>query len=309
MNMRKVAVRILPISTVLGMAGLLVAGALVTNCGGSQGVRTGTAGNAGTAGTTGSAGTGPGTAGTTGSAGTVGTGGAAFSCSPASVLDCTGPGLVTFHASDGTITSFSTQEWSSGAGKFCDATGLRGAIYGYNDGMTAVDGGAVSTNGQTVDTSGTRTLNLTWTAEPAGWAGGGLSFDSCVNADAFNALQFMATVTSGSMTGCAFQVGLATQDERPTTQTMPPGGTCDSSAGSCYRYPTVSNLADPTTSGMTYTLPFSTFTTAATLVVPAQKQIVGIQWQVNSAAPTVDGGSQVPCVVTVAVDDIKFVTM
>jgi hypothetical protein len=302
--MSKSALKILPVSMALGVVGMLAAG-----CGGSQGSRTGTAGSTGTG--TGVAGTsGAGTAGNSGTAGTTGSGGsggAPYSCSPASTLDCTGPGLVTFTATDSSITSFSTQEWSNTAGKFCDSTGLRGAIYGYNDGHTAADGGTVSSNAQTVDTTGNRTFKLTWDAEPGGWAGGGLSFDSCVNAGPYTGLQFTATVVSGSMTGCAFQVGLATQDERPTSQMSPPGGTCDSTMKTCYQYPTVGNLPDPGTAGMTYTLPFSMFTTTATLAAPAQQQIVGIQWQVNSGAPTTDGGPQPACVVGVAIDDVKFV--
>ena len=279
--MRKAAVRILPISMTLGLAGALALG-----CGGSQGSRTGTAG-------------------TTGSGG----GAAPYTCTPASTLDCTGSGLITYALADGTITSFSMQEWSNTAGKFCNATGLRGAIYGYNDGHAAVDGGGVSSNSQNVDTTGNRVLSLNWDAEAAGWAGGGLSFDSCVNASAFTALQFTATVTAGSLANCQFQVGLATQDERPTTQMSPPGGTCDpNGSSSCYRYPTVMNLADPGASVMTYTLPFSSFMMSTPQSsVPPQNQLVGIQWQVNDAAPSTDGGAQMPCVVSIAIDDIKFV--
>jgi hypothetical protein len=305
--MRKAAVTIFSFSMAAGVVGVLAMG-----CGGSQGSRTGVAGNVGTAGNTGTAGSsGPGTAGTTGGAGTTGSAGSgsAYSCSPASTLDCTGPGLITYKPADGTITSWSAQEWSNTAGKFCNATGLRGAIYGYNDGHAAVDGGGVSSNSQNVDTSTTRFLVLNFDAEAAGWAGGGLSFDSCVNATAFNALQFTATVTAGSLANCQFQVGLATQDERPTTQTSPPGGTCDpNGSSSCYRYPTVMSLADPGASGMTYTLPFSTFMMSTpTSSVPPQQQMVGIQWQVNDAAPAADGGAQMPCVVSIAIDDIKFV--
>jgi len=70
------------------------------------------------------------------------------------------------------------------------------------------------------------------------------------------------------------------------------------------------NLADPGASVMTYTLPFSSFMMSTPQSsVPPQNQLVGIQWQVNDAAPSTDGGAQMPCVVTVAIDDVKFVKM
>ena len=40
------------------------------------------------------------------------------------------------------------------------------------------------------------------------------------------------------------------------------------------------------------------------------KQVVGIQWQANSAAPVdPDGGAQLGCNVEIRIDDIKFITM
>jgi hypothetical protein len=307
MSMRKAAVRILPISTVLGMAGLLVAGALVTNCGGSQGVRTGTAGNAGTAGTTGAAGTGPGTAGTTGSGGS-GTGGSGtpYSCSPASALDCTGAGLITFTATTGDITNFSSQEWSNTAGKWCDATGLRGSVFGYN--MPTVDDAGVSIGGSAAGDNTAHNLKLTLGVAPGSYAGGGLSFDSCVAVPStFTKLTFTATIESGSLDGCVWQVSLQTQDQRPTDQNSPPGGLCDKTLGSCFNYPAVMNLPIPApgTTPTPYTLALSSFTASVAPTKDPTQQIVGIQWQANSAAPP-DGGSQIGCNVVLGIDDIAF---
>ncbi len=58
---------------------------------------------------------------------------------------------------------------------------------------------------------------------------------------------------------------------------------------------------------MTVTVPFANFTQNAEATMA--KQVVGIQWQANSAAPLdPDGGSQLGCTVEIRIDDIKFVT-
>jgi hypothetical protein len=157
-----------------------------------------------------------------------------------------------------------------------------------------------------VDTAA-RNLKLTLGVAPGSYAGAGISFESCVDASAFNAFQFSASITSGSLDGCVWQVQLQTQDQRPTTQTSPTGGTCDATATTCYRFPAAINLAVPTATPMTVTLPFADFTLNAEATMA--KQVVGIQWQANSAAPLdPDGGTQLGCNVEIRIDDIKFVT-
>ena len=42
-------------------------------------------------------------------------------------------------------------------------------------------------------------------------------------------------------------------------------------------------------------------------MAPMAKQLVGIQWQANSASPP-DGGTQMGCNVELRIDDIKFIT-
>ena len=85
--------------------------------------------------------------------------------------------------------------------------------------------------------------------------------------------------------------------------------TCDPDAGaSCYRFPAATNLTAPTgTTPIPLMAMFSGFGPAA-VGAPAQQQIVGIQWQANSAPPAdPDGGSQLGCTAVLRLDDIKFI--
>jgi hypothetical protein len=101
-------------------------------------------------------------------------------------------------------------------------------------------------------------------------------------------------------------VSLQTQDQRPTSQGSPPGGTCDQDAGSCYNYPVVTGLAVPAMGTATpYTIPLSSFTATVTPTKTPTQQLVGIQWQVNSGPPQ-DGGAQIGCNVVLGIDDIAF---
>jgi hypothetical protein len=242
---------------------------------------------------------GNGTAGMTGG----GTGGVVVNqCPNGGVLDCTAPLMLT----DGVVTDFSAMQWSASLGKYCDASGLRGSPFGFV-GVTTGDAGQVYSGAATVDTTA-RNLKITLGVAPGSYAGAGISFESCVDASTFNAIQFSAAITSGSLDGCVWQVQLQTQDQRPTTQTSPSGGTCDSTMTTCYRFPAATNLAVPGATPMTVTVPFANFTQNAEATMA--KQVVGIQFQANSAPPVdPDGGSQLGCTVEIRIDDIKFITM
>ncbi len=282
----------------VAVAGGLSVLAVATNCGGSGGgSRGGSGGTTGLGGTTGGLG-GNGTAGMTGG----GTGGVVVNqCPNGGVLDCTAPLML----ADGVVTDFSAMQWSASLGKYCDSSGLRGSPFGFV-GVSTSDAGQTLGGMAAVDTTA-RNLKLTLGVAPGSYAGAGISFESCVDASAFNAFQFSASITSGSLDGCVWQVQLQTQEERPTTQTSPSGGTCDATAMTCYSFPAAINLAAPTATPTTVTVPFADFTlnTSATMA----KQVVGIQWQANSAPPVdPDGGAQLGCNVEIRIDDIKFVT-
>lgn len=301
--MRTPTTGLLKVSMFVAVAGGVAALAVATNCGGSSGgtPRAGAGGTTGSGGsTTGGLGgtTGGGSGGVTGG----GTGGVTVNACPnGGVLDCTAPLML----GDGVVTDFSAMQWSASLGKYCDSSGLRGSPFGFT-GVATGDAGQVYSGMASVDTTA-RNLKLSLSVAPGSYAGAGLSFESCVDASSYNALQFSASIMSGSLDGCVWQVQLQTQDQRPTTQTSPTGGTCDTTAGTCYRFPAAINLAAPTATPTTVIVPFANFTlnTEATMA----KQVVGIQWQANSAAPLdPDGGSQLPCTVEIRIDDIKFVT-
>jgi hypothetical protein len=301
--MRNQVAKVVRLSALVVTGGALSFAVFFSNCGGSTGTRTGTAGN-GAAGTTGSAGT-TGTAGATGTAGVTGTGGAAGKnvCTPKPDLTCGASTSITLP--DGHVTDFSMTEWSVPNGKYCNAAGLQGSIFSYSGGPAPEDGGLMSSNSQGVDAPAGN-FRLTLAVGSAGYAGGGISFDGCVDASAFNALRFSAWLPSGDVSGCTFKAQLQTFEQRPTTQG--PAGGCDPDAGaSCYRFPASVSLtlaATPTT----FTLPFAELTTAATHVNPIPGQLVGLQWQLESGAAMEDGGVQPSCMGEIRIDDIAFVT-
>jgi len=294
--------RIVRVSMFVAMSGGLAALALTANCGGSSGgsTRPGSGGTTGVGGFT-SAGSGGTTGGGSGGMTGGGTGGVVVNqCPNGGTLDCTNPVML----SDGLVTDFSAMQWSTALGKYCDASGLRGSPFGFV-GSTLTDGGATPGGMASVDTTA-RNLKLNLVVAPGSYAGAGISFESCVDASSFNTFQFTASITAGSLDGCVWQVQLQTQEQRPVTQTSPPGGTCNPDAGSCYAFPAAPNLTIPTATPMTITLPFTAFTTNPSMA-PMAKQLVGIQWQANSAAPP-DGGTQAGCNVEIRIDDIKFIT-
>jgi hypothetical protein len=213
------------------------------------------------------------------------------SCPLGGTLDCTSAGALTL-ATDGVVTDFSATDWNATTGKWCDAHGLDGSVFSY--------AGTGSTSAAVVDATA-RNLKLNFTVGATDYAGGGLTFDSCVNATAFNAVQFTAAVTAGSLSGCTLQVQVQTQDQRASTATNPSGGTC---ASNCYRYPAYAIATAPPATPMTFTQFFSGFSNPASSAIPTRTQIVGLQWQVNSG----NSGAGT-CTVELRIDDIKFLTM
>jgi hypothetical protein len=249
-----------------------------------RGGSTGAAG-AGRGGTTGAAGRGGSAAGTSGTAGSSGNN----TCPAGGKLDCTAAGALDLPA-DGQIVDFSAAQWNDTTSRWCDAHGLDGGLSSF--------AGTGSTATADVDTTA-RNLQLNLKVAANGYAGGRLNFDSCVDARNFNTLQFTASISMGSLTGCVWQVQLQTQDERPTTQT-PMGGTCNATMETCERYP-AATLTAATATATTYNVRFTAFNNPAMSTVPTPSQIVGLQWQANSS----NGGS---CTVELRIDNIKFVT-
>jgi len=281
--MRNRLAKVVRLSALVAMGGALSFAVFFSNCGGSGGMRTGSAGTSGAAGSAGT--TGSGGSGGSGTAGVTGSGGR-FTCANEQVLNCS----AALTLMNGHVTTFSPEEWSPTDGKYCNASGLRGSVFSYSGGPE-VDGGVMSANSHGVDAPA-ENFRLSLTAGTEGYAGGGISFDHCVNASASGALRFKAWVASGDTAGCTFKAQLQTFEQRPTTQ-GPPGG-CDPDAGSCYNFPTA--VITLTTSSQVFTIPFGDFS-ASTLPAPAQ--LVGLQWQVNSSSGA--------CTVELRLDDVAFI--
>jgi hypothetical protein len=225
--------------------------------------------------------------GTTGSAGATGAGGG--SCPLGGRLDCTAAGSLDITGT-GQIVDFSTGQWNATTGKFCDSQGLDGSLSSF--------AGTGSTAAAVVDTTA-QNLKLNFMVTAGQYAGGRVNFDSCVDARAFNAIQFTASVTAGSLNGCAWQLQVQTQDQRPTTATNPTGGTC--TATTCERYPAAA-LAAATATATTFTTRFTALSNPANSAVVTASQITGLQWQVNSS-----NGTGV-CTVELHIDNVQFVT-
>ena len=223
--------------------------------------------------------------------GSAGAAGGPYSCPLGGTLDCSMAGSLDM-TPGGQIVDFSALEWNTTTMKWCDVNGLDGDLFAYA-------GTAPSSSTAVVDTTA-RNLRLNFNVSAGQYAGGGVSFDSCVDASSFNAVSFTASVTTGSLTGCVWQVQLQTQDQRPSTLIDPTGGTCNTAgAGGCYRYP-AATLAMPVAA--TYVVPFTSFNNPASSAIPTAMQIVGVQWQANSASGT---GT---CTVELHIDDVRFVT-
>jgi hypothetical protein len=192
---------------------------------------------------------------------------------------------------DGLVADFSPAQWNATTAKFCDAHGLDGGLSFY--------AGTGSTAMAAVDTTA-QSLKLNFTVSAGQYAGGRLNFDSCVDARMFNSIQFTASLTAGSLTGCVWQVQLQTQDQRPMTATNPSGGTC--TAATCERYP-AATLTAPTATAAMVTTRFTAFDNPANSMIATAGQISGIQWQVNSG----NNGSGT-CTVELHIDNVRFVT-
>ncbi len=145
-------------------------------------------------------------------------------------------------------------------------------------------------------------LKLNFMVTAGQWAGGRVNFDSCVDASGFNSIQFTASVTAGSLTGCVWQVQLQTQNQRPTTLTNPMGGTCNATTTTCERYPAAA-LTAPTATAAPVTVRFTAFDNPAGATSTTATQITGLQWQVNSG----NNGSGT-CTVELRIDNVRFIT-
>jgi len=292
--MEKTAVKVrryLIISGVLGLA------ASAAGCGGSSGDRGTTGGVIDTGGTPAPIGGVIGTGGTPASVGgviatagtptplggTPATGGATGAAGTPAGLLCP-PGVAPTSTE---ITNFTSTEWNAITQKF--GTGaVVGGKFDYN-------GAAGSTMASSVDSTN-HTLVLSGNVNPGDYAGGGLSFDECVNAAAYSGVQF---TLGGTTAGCDLIFNVQTFDEKPAGVNQVGG--CLSG---CYSFP---NVKLASASGP-MTVPFSTLTGGQLLVATAiQNEMVGLQWQFQSPAPVGDGGQPGCTGIALTITNVSFV--
>ena len=212
---------------------------------------------------------------------------APFVCGTTNTLDCTKAVML---MPDGHVTNFSAAEYTTASGKWCDASGFHGSTFSFKG------NGANDSNSVTVDAAD-GSMKLALSVSAGSYGGGGLAFEACLDATVFTGVQFSIAVSSGSLTGCSYQLQLQTFEQRPMSQN-PPGG-CDINTTSCYSFPSATGLPAPSTDPTMPTLvkvPFSQFGAS---VMPAPAQLVGLQWQVNSSSGA--------CTVELRIDDIDFI--
>jgi len=227
------------------------------------------------AGTAGGAGGAPAITGVAGMAGRT--------CPLGGMLDCSSAGAL--YLANGQITDFSDLDWDGTTGQLCGTAGVRGRLFSF--------GGPGSSSGAAAVDTAAHDLKLN--VRVTSWAGGGVIFESCVNATSFSSVRFTATLTAGSLSGCTWQVQLQTQNQRASTDLDPTGGTCTSN---CYAYPAVV-LAPPGAAETVYDEPFKLFSAPSAPSIPTESQLVGVQWQVTSASPQ-------GCSAELHIDNIAF---
>jgi hypothetical protein len=214
----------------------------------------------------------------------VGTGGAPGSggTTAGGYNNCANP-ISPANKTSGGVTDFT--DWDAGTVRWGSSAGLNGTVFAYagtNASMTTppkVEGSPLG-------------LHLVGSVPTGGaYAGGGLTFLSCVKSTGFTRISFQAY---GTAANCNIELQLQTFDQRPTDQD-PPGG-C---TGTCYTFPRFSQVGSPTAApGTTVTKLLTDFTNWSATTSPTQ--LVGIQWQFTS------NGSGT-CTPNVTFTNIKFV--
>jgi hypothetical protein len=147
----------------------------------------------------------------------------------------------------------------------------------------------------TVDTTN-QDLVLSGSVAAGDYAGGGMSFDACVNTTTYTGVQF---TLGGTVAGCDLYFDVQTFSEKPAGAGQVGGCTTG-----CYVFP---NTKLTSTTGAV-TVHFTDL--AGGLPAPASiaNEIVGLQWQFQSPAPVGDAG-QLGCTgINLTVTNVSFVS-
>jgi len=173
---------------------------------------------------------------------------------------------------------------------------LTGHTFGYVGAMTN-DAGVMSKVTASIDTA-KMDLELKGIVNPADYAGGGMSFDTCVDSTMWTGIQF---TLGGTADGCTLQFQLQTESQEPPSNK----GTCTSS--SCYAFPK-EQIQVPATPAVVV-VRFADLANTGSPALPAdfEKEMFGLQWHFQSAAPP-DGGVQTGCSPDVTITNVMWTT-
>ena len=128
------------------------------------------------------------------------------------------------------------------------------------------------------------------------YAGGGMTFDQCVNTTAYSGVQF---TLGGTLAGCDLYFYAQTFDEK-----MPGNGQIGGCTTGCYVFP---GKKLPSASGPV-TVSFADLTGGQLTTAPAiANEMVGFQWQFNSPAPVGDGGQPGCTGIALTIANVSFV--
>ncbi len=267
-----------------GVLATLVAAVAILGCGGSGTARPGTGGANGAAG------------GSTGSGGLAATGGSvgAGGSGNTTELACS-PGV---NPTTALLTDFTSgTNWSAVSGKWGVAGNLQGSLYAYA-------GSKSGTWEATVESTGDLAIGVQagsavggGTVASGDYAGGGMAFSDCVNTNTWTGVSF---TLGGSSGGCDVYFQVQTFDEQGTAN----HGGCTGT--SCYVFP----QAKVTTGTAPITVHFSDLSGGMPVGASAiAKQIVGLQWQLQSPAPPAADAGQPACPgAELLVDNVQFVS-
>jgi hypothetical protein len=189
---------------------------------------------------------------------------------------------------DPLLSDFSATSWNAASGRWGTPGNLTGSIFSYSGSTDKTMSAKVSSG----------SLVVSGDVAAGSYGGAGMAFATCINTAKYTGFQF---TLGGSTAGCdlLFQVQTFSQ------QAASSGGGC-ASGSSCYNFPAAKvQIAD---SPVTVHFADLANTGMPAAAADLAKEIVGAQWQLQSASPAA-GAAQSDCSgINLTIDDVKFVS-
>lgn len=213
------------------------------------------------------------TGGKVGSGGSTGTGGIpVYACGASAVAPA-----------NGIITDF--KDWNATTSKWGSGT-LTGTVYAYNSSNATMTAKVEGT---------TPGLHLAGSVPGGAYAGGGLTFYTCLSLASFTKVSFDIY---GSAANCTIELQLQTFEQRPVEQ-VPAGGCKNDGGTNCFKFPAKAQIValsgTVAAPGTTVTATLSSFSNWS---AAAATQFVAMQWQFLNSGGT--------CAANATFTNIKF---